>query len=799
MAVRTFRGTINADWNTAGNWLELAVPTVADDVFFDALSPACTLSAAGACLTLDCTGFLSTIAPGANALTVAGLLFKLVAGCWTAGSVDPGLDFTAVAGTVLITTAGNSIGSIRCGNAGAGGTYQLQDALALVRDLNLVRGTWQFNNQNAVIGRDLIIAATMAAAGCALGSGQIDVYRHLEHRVLNAISGGTATLRMMGTGSIKLYGLTGFTCYNLHVAVAGQVTTLEQNVASFSGVIVANVLTSGTGTFNTGGPQPAYLNPLTVYMVTGGAATPINLAAGVTFQHNLTLQYAAAGTVGTFDVALPTTLTGSFRITSSNSGNVLVRLLRASTVTVDLSAGDTSSSGSVYRILDLNGFNLAVGQDVNFGPTGQSGWCLEVGNKALTVGRDLNLNNNPNNPASLNVNAAGTVSVTRDVNVTSSGSYTSVLQLIAGSVLTVGRNWTSNVATGNVFKLPDAGTVAFTGVAPVILCRPDEIWPNVVFTIGGSCNLPAGFNCYTLTLNTGTLIALGAVTIRNTYNGGGGTTFNLGGFDLYIGSTFVGGGNIITAGSNIHAYGKLVSLTGFNPNNVTMERECSRLQLLTAMTLTGTLTIAPRRIPGVIQFLAGGSYLLAGLNSQVAWPCAPIQLISSLAGTRWNLTVTAVTSIKYLCPRDCNSATVFIGDLTNKDLYNNVNWFLNNGGLVRVITDDPANDELVSEYLGDAEYCWFVAPNLVTLTALLAAFLAGTADNWHRRTKLPWAVLDNLNIGTVYLVALGLRDERNRRVVPNLGAGDYIMATAENPSGDVSGRHIAAHFQSPSV
>lgn len=798
MAVRTFRGTLNADWNTAGNWLELAVPTAADDVFFDALSPACTLSGAGACLTLDCTGFPSTIAPGANTLTVAGLLFKLVAGCWTAGSGTPEVDFTAVAGTVLITLAGNILGNLRCGSAGAGGTFQLQDALAC-QDLNLVRGTFQFNGQNAVLSRDLIIAATMVAAGCALGSGQIDVGRHLEHRVLSAISGGTATLRMVGTGSIKLYGLTGFICYNLYIAAPGQVTTLEQNNAAFGGVTVANVLTSGTGILNTGGASAQYLNALTVYMVTGGAATPINLDAAVTFQHNLTLQYQAAGTAGTFNVALPTTLTGSFNMVSSTGGNILVRLLRGSTVTVDLTAGDGSGSGSSFRTLNLNGFNLNVGRDVQFGKVGQSGWCLDVGNSALAIGRDLRLAENPNAAPSLTAGATGAVTVGRNLDVISTGSYRTDLQLLAGATVTVTGNWTSNTTVENVFNLPDAGTIIFNGVSPTILCRPDEIWPSVTFTIGGTCNLPANFNCYTLTLNTGTLIALGTVTIRNAYNGGGGTTFNLGGFDLYIGSGFVNGGTIITAGSNIHAFGKLVSLTGFNPNNLTMERECARLQLLTAMTMTGALTIRPRRHPGVIQFLAGGSYSLAGLDSQVAWPEAPVQLISSVAGTRWNLTVAAVVNIDYLCPRDCNSATVFNGNLSTKDLYNNVSWLLPNGGLVRVITDDPGPNELVAEFLGDCEYCWFVDTSLVNMQARLNAFLANTADNWHRRTRLPWAVLDNLVISAVYVVALGLRDERNRRVVPNLGLGDYILVTAENPAGNVAGRHIAAHFQSPSV
>jgi len=71
MATRTFRGTINSNSSLAANWLELAVPTSADAVVFDASSPNCTIDSGLNLLTLDCTGYTNTIAMN-SAISVYG-------------------------------------------------------------------------------------------------------------------------------------------------------------------------------------------------------------------------------------------------------------------------------------------------------------------------------------------------------------------------------------------------------------------------------------------------------------------------------------------------------------------------------------------------------------------------------------------------------------------------------------------------------------------------------------------------------------------------------------------------------
>jgi hypothetical protein len=196
------------------------------------------------------------------------------------------------------------------------------------------------------------------------------------------------------------------------------------------------------------------------------------------------------------------------------------------------------------------------------------------------------------------------------------------------------------------------------------------------------------------------------------------------------------------------------------------------------------------------MFAADKTYTVGTLNSQVVVYDAPVQFISSIAGARYFLNVTVVTSVTNIWPRDCDASggSALAGDYSNKDLGHNLNWTgLPNGGMAQMITDDPGEDLLAVAGFGTCEYCWLLDTTLVGLTAKAAAFAAG-ARNWHRRTNLPYAALDNLNIGTLYYVTLGFRDERNRRAAPNVVAGDYATTYGKNAAGGGGSRNIVARF-----
>ena len=815
MANRYYIGPAGGAWNNNVNWDAVSggpgpasFPVAGDNAFLDVLSPGGpTLTAAAACDQLDCTGFVGTFDQAGFTLTVSTTLFRLAAGMtFTHGS---GLiDFVAAAGTVLITSAGKQLGSVRVGNVAVGGTYQLQDALDVLLDLDCVRGTFQFNNFNAVIRRDFYIRATMVASGVSLGSGTIDVYRDLETRILNVISltsMGTSTFRMMGTGAMRLYGNTGQNFYNLHLAEAGKVITLSQNVAAFGNHAVNNIFTTGPGTIQAGGGQAQYLFTFLVRFRTGGPATPIDMDPATTFSmtpsvRELALAQAAVGQTGTFTFKLPTTLNAPFLISTGTSGNCTFLLGRSCTINGNMNLSDGSSSGGPLRT-SLNGFNLTVTGSLSNPAAGGTGHSLDVGASTLTTGLDLVLDWIISSFYNyyLNVNAGGVVNVGRDFflgRVLPTPRYEPI-RLAVGALITVGRNWDSSAAgnTGPTFAIPDNGEVRFTAAGGfTIACKATDYWPTVSVTGGGSTTLPNNFNCYDLLITAGLITASAVLTVRrNLVNGG---TFTAAG-TVNIGSSFVSTGTLIVAGSNVRCTGAICSISGLNPVTLTMTATCSRLQLLTAMNITTALIIEPRIVPGVIQFLAGGTFNVAAVNSQIVYPDAPVQLISSVAGTRYLFNVAVATSLTQLWPRDNNASggIALTGDLTNKNLGNNLGWTLNTPGFISVITEDVGQDLLAVGAISMMQYCWLVDTSLAGLIAKATAF-AGGANNWHRSGYIPYEMLDNLVIGATYFITLGLVDDRGNRVVGNPGAGDYSSAPAtksDSGAGMTRNRLVVTH------
>lgn len=793
MANRYFVGAIDDKWNNAGNWDVASggpggagVPTNADDVFFDVNSPECHMDVNGACLSVDQTGYPSAIHMENFSLTVYGLLVKLAAGAWEKGSAVPELDLVAVAGTVLITTAANEINALRVGNAGAGATYQLQDDLDLTRDLDLVAGTFQFNNFNGTIGRDLYCRATMAAAGCALGSGTIEVQRDAEFRVANVVAAGTSTFRMPGTGDLRIYGATGQTFYNLYLADATKTVTFSQNAAAFGGITVGNILTTGPGALVSGGTQPAYLNSLTVRFSTAGPATPIQMDAATTMTwapsaNGLALSQVAVGQTGTWTVLLPTVLNCPFTINSNTGGVSAFRLGRSSTV-ASFSCGDSSSSPA-RCVFELNGFDLATVGNFSSPPSGQSGYSVDVGNSVLTVGADLILDWCASSNLTalgyyMNIGAAGQVLVGRDFFFNRAVSSTqSQVVMVAGSVLAVGRNWDSSNVNNKIrtFKNADLGTLRFSAAGPfTIATLYGELFPTVEFSGGGSTTLPDEFNCYNMNLLAGLITAGSTLIIRNLLTNAG--TINMG-----VGTTFVGGGIINTgtinglATANVILTGPFERLSGFNPTTLVVTPQCNRVQIESVMTI-GTFTIEDRPTPGIVVYLAGGVFAIGTFDSQIQAPDGCVQFVSSTPGVSyaWNVTG-AITSLSHIWPRDndaSGSAVAPVGDISNKDLGGNTGWTLNTKGMVKLITDDVGADLLADNGIGPIQYCWLVDTSVANLTARAAAFAAG-ANNWHRKTNIPFAMLDNLNLLATYYFALGLADDRDRRVAPNIGGGDY--------------------------
>lgn len=163
-----WNATANTNWAaTSGGANNASVPGVADDVFFDGNSGTgnSNISATLTVLTLDCTGYLGTITHQAVTLTLTGNLCKLSAGMtYTAVSSSSFLGVNKTSGTMLLTTAGKTLGSLTL--QGNGCVVQLQDDLTIgstgsltLQSSNAV--TFDANNKNVSVG-------SFASAGTAV-------------------------------------------------------------------------------------------------------------------------------------------------------------------------------------------------------------------------------------------------------------------------------------------------------------------------------------------------------------------------------------------------------------------------------------------------------------------------------------------------------------------------------------------------------------------------------------------------------------------------------------------------------
>jgi hypothetical protein len=175
------------NWNDTASWSDetggdpgASVPGSGDNVFLDANSGAVTLTVnvSSACLNFDCTGFTGTL-EGSQTLSVWGTVFKLVAGMTHTSGLA--VTFRSTSGTTQITCAGKNISGIFTLN-GSGGTFQLQDKLALASIFTRTAGTFDANGQDVLFYN---INATI--------NGETTFY-NLERKPTTASSGRTLSL-----------------------------------------------------------------------------------------------------------------------------------------------------------------------------------------------------------------------------------------------------------------------------------------------------------------------------------------------------------------------------------------------------------------------------------------------------------------------------------------------------------------------------------------------------------------------------------------------------------------------------
>jgi hypothetical protein len=194
-----------ADWNgTAGTKWALtsggaggqAVPTTADDVYFDASSTGtCTIATGNTgAKSINCTGFTGTIT-GTAAITVAGSITLVAGQTYThTGTVT-------LTGTGTLTTAGKTFSGVTVN--GSGITVTLGDALNTgSRILTITQGTFDTANYNVTTGAITVSGSTTRVVN--LGSSNVVV----------SGSGGcnfSGTNITVNAGTSTIQGTAGFT------------------------------------------------------------------------------------------------------------------------------------------------------------------------------------------------------------------------------------------------------------------------------------------------------------------------------------------------------------------------------------------------------------------------------------------------------------------------------------------------------------------------------------------------------------------------------------------------------------
>lgn len=790
MANRYYIGPAGGAWNNNANWDAISggpgpasFPVAGDNAFLDAASPGGpTLTAAAACDQLDCTGFVGAFDLAGFTLTIHTTLFRLVVGM-TFTHNNGLVDFVAAAGTVLITTAGKTLGGVRFGNVATGATYQLQDPLTTALDFDFVRGIFDANNQNAVVGQDLYWRATLLTDTFRLGSSTFEVQRNFRTELSNvmntATAYGTSTFKFTGDSVWTDNGPRSWNCYILDLAYPGKTVSYTPSTTGTVGTSAVRQIRVNGGTWNVANASHSF----TVSPSLAAITDPLYFAVGST------MAVAAFGfwyaTGGTVVADLPAFNNNGQVGLGGTSGTNITYRMNGDVVMGNLRAEQQFAAG--FMRLLMNGFNLTVNGNVYHA---NQGMAIEVSTGILAVTGNFTMGNIASTYFYLRVATGGQANIAGNLTLGVAGdTRTPKVEVVGTGRISVGGNWDSSLVAAPVFTAVSTGAVRFTAAGPfIIACAPNEAWPTVEITGGGSTTLPNGFNCYDLLITAGLITAGATLTVRNNLVNGG--TFTSGG-SVTVGSSFVNTGTLILAGSNIRCTGSICSVSGVNPASLSMAATCLRLQLLTGMNIT-TFVIEDRPTPGIVQFLAGGTYNIGTMNSQVASTDGTVELVSSVAGTRYNFNVTVATSLKNLWPRDNNAVTPLTGDLTNKDLGNNNGWTLNSPGYISVSTDDPGTDLLVMGGVNKMQYCWFVADSLVNLTAQAAAFATGS-NNWHRKTNIPFAMLDNLQLYSTYFIAVGMIDDRGNRLAPNVGAGDYTTATATHRSDSLATQRHHLH------
>lgn len=641
--------TINAS-ATGGNvnattcWVGGVLPGAGDDVTLTSTSGPVTINVSTSWLTLDCTGYTSTLTHAAAVnLTIAGIKFLLVAGMtYTLGSTTTSaLLFTAsTAVTVSITCGGKTLGNVTTasGLTSSSATYSCADANTVGAAANLQHnaGTFTTNNQT-----------------CSWGT-------------LNSSNANTRTITL-GTSTVTITG-----------------TAVSWNIATATGLTL-NATTS-TLNFNVGASAPTFQMGSktygTVILSSWASQASITTFTATTFtitgQANKTSFLTLAGNV---------TVTGTLSLNANSTLNALFIQSNVLGTSRTFTAATLVASGRV-DFSDVTGAGAATWTTGASGAA-QFGDC--GGNGGITMTTPATQTWSGTAGGNFSANAwSGRVPLPQDTAVLASafvGSPSVALDMPRiGSIDFTGAtgtpNWTMSLAGGatiygsvtmitGMTRGSFVASIIFGGRGNYTLTCAGKLWTGTTYSApGGTMTLQDAYSAGTSTLSitngnwifnnqssscgviqsTGTAtrgLTLGTSTVTLTSTG---TVWNM----VATGLTLSAASSTIIM-TDVSATAKTFAGAGLTHGNLTITAGG-----------TGSITFTGANSFGTITCTGGSKSLIlpASTTTTVAnFNCTGtagnlVALTSSSPGTQFTLSCPNIVSCDYLSVTDSTAAGV---------------------------------------------------------------------------------------------------------------------------------------------
>jgi hypothetical protein len=454
--------TAGTKWaTTSGGAGGAAVPTSADDVFFDAASGAVTVTVStttGICKSLTFTGFTGTLA-GSTALQINGDLTVASGMTWThAGTVN----FQGTGGiTSTITSNGKTIGPVTIARTGL--TVVLADALTLSNALTVTEGTFTTNGYS--------ITATSLVSNSGLT------------RVINL---GSSTVTLSGSGSVMQFSTTTGLTFNAGTSTIFLSSAVSPNInVAATGLTFYGVVFSGA---NATAPQISGSNTfdnLTVIGRTSAGVKNLILTGNQTINTALTLSGGTNATMRTF---VSSDVIGTTRTLTCASVDPMTDIDFR-----DITIAGAAAPVSGTRLGDCkgnSGITFGAGKTVYWVSLAPGNWSSTGWSNVNTVGTASNIyfplaqdtavfSTYPNSGSGITVNAnynIGTIDM--------SGRTSNTVTLATGTTTpAIYGNWINGTGT----TLTGTATLIFAGRGSQTITSAGKTFPHLI-----SINSPSG-------------------------------------------------------------------------------------------------------------------------------------------------------------------------------------------------------------------------------------------------------------------------------------------------------------------